>query len=329
MSGKIAVTGANGWLGAHLTGFATARGLAVRGIVRSRTAASAAEGAGAEPWLVDGLAPDALGAALRGCDSVVHLAGISAEHDGQTYAAVNVAGMRSVIAAALAEAVRRVVFLSGLGVAHYGQRARLTNGYFLAKWRCEVELFAAGLEACVLRPSYIVGPGDELVPALLGELEAGPVEIIEDGAFRMQPIAVDDACEAIVRGCCGNLPRRHTVVDLVGPAPISYRGFVELVAAETGREPSAITWRSLAEAEADRRAAGGGYRGLLSDELDVLLCDEIADAAPVTAWLGRAPRSLDQVMHDAVARSTPRQGGSYRRALQVAVSSDREGTCEE
>jgi len=314
MGDTIAVTGANGWLGAHLCAFAVRRGLGVRGIVRSASAAATVERSGADPRVVPGVEAEELRGALHGCVAVVHLAGISAERGKETYAGVNVRGTRSVIAAALAAGVRRVVFLSGLGVAHYGQRRRVTNGYFLAKLLCEAELLSSGLEVCILRPSYIVGPDDELVPALLGELEAGSVEIVADGSYHMQPVAVEDACDAIVRGCSG-VQARHLVFDLVGPEPVSYRSFVLRLVAQSGRDASSVAWRSLSEEEADQRALTGGYRGLESDELDVLLCDETADARPLEAWLGRALCSLDDMIREARGGSMARPGGAYRRGV--------------
>jgi len=53
-------------------------------------------------------------------------------------------------------------------------------------------------------------------------------------------------------------------------------------------------------AEADRQAAAGGYRGMMPDELDCLLCDEVADARPLEALLGRFLTPLDEALLPAV-----------------------------
>jgi hypothetical protein len=53
-------------------------------------------------------------------------------------------------------------------------------------------------------------------------------------------------------------------------------------------------------AEADRQAAAGGYRGMLPDELDCLLCDEVADAEPLADLVGRPLRPLEEAMAAAV-----------------------------
>ena len=43
--------------------------------------------------------------------------------------------------------------------------------------------------------------------------------------------------------------------------------------------PRGLRVREIPIAEAERRARAGGYQGMLADELDCLLCDEIADPA--------------------------------------------------
>jgi nucleoside-diphosphate-sugar epimerase len=81
---------------------------------------------------------------------VVHLAQIGSEKEGETFDAVNVEGTRAVAAAARAAGVPRVVYFSGLGVAHYGMAPRTTDRYFLSKLRAEAALFESGLEVARL-----------------------------------------------------------------------------------------------------------------------------------------------------------------------------------
>jgi hypothetical protein len=54
-------------------------------------------------------------------------------------------------------------------------------------------------------------------------------------------------------------------------------------------------------AEADRQARAGGYREMLSDELDCMLCDEVSDPGPLAALLGRALTPLDAAIDAAVS----------------------------
>lgn len=307
MAERLAVTGANGFVGRHVTAFAARRGWAVAGIVRSAAAATAVADAGGTPVVVPGLAGEPLARALAGARAVVHLAHIGAEKDGATYETVNVAGTRRVVAAACEAGVARVVLFSGLGVARYGQNPRVTNRYFLSKVSAELELFRSDREAVVFRPSYVVGPGDGLTAFLVEALARGGVEVPGDGAYRMQPVFVEDAAEAaLVAAGSPEMLRPgappHRVVDLVGPEPVSYRGLIAAVtrtARALGR-PVHGGIRQVALAEAERRARGEGFQGLGPDDFDCLVCDEVADPAPLEALLGRELTPLATALEAAV-----------------------------
>lgn len=299
MAAKLAITGANGFVGRHLIQAASSAGWDVTAVVRSKQAARAVILAGAHPVIVPGLEASALGRAFQEAAAVVHLAQIGAERDGLRYADVNVGGTLAAIAAAQAAGVPRLVYLSGLGVARYGMARRCTNGYFLSKLAAEVALHGSGRGVAVLRPSYIVGHGSELVPGLLEGIASGEVELVGRGDYRMQPVAIHDATAAILAAAA--LSRSPAVFDLVGPEPISYRGLVERVSRLAGLAGRFRT-REIPEAEADRRAAADGYRGMLADELDCLLCDETADHRPLEALLGRFLTPLDDMLATAVRR---------------------------
>src|SRR6185295_3212824 len=149
--------------------------------------------------------------------------------------------------------------------------------------------------------------GDGLVRSLLADMAAGEVERPGDGNYRMQPLAVADAAAAILAaaGLAWGAPR-HRVWDFVGPQPVTYREFLAVLtraAAAQGR-PTAFRLHEVPVEEADRQAAAGGYRGMLPDELDCLLCDEVADPRPLEELLGRELTPLADAVAAAV-RGTP------------------------
>jgi NADH dehydrogenase len=293
---SLVVTGANGFVGRHVMARATAAGLEVLGLVRRDDAAKPLA-AGVRTAVIPALEPAALAARFEGASAVVHLANIGVESPGAHYEEVNAGGTRNVIEAARRAGVPRVVYLSGLGVAAWGRSRRVTNRYFLSKLQAEVALFASGLELAVLRPSFILGPGGELVGDLVRELRAGRVEIVGDGAYRLQPVAVLDAAEAVVTAAtrAGPWP---IVFDLVGPEALRYRDFAGRVASRLGVPGWSV--RRLPVEEAERLAAGPGYRGMGPEALDCLLCDEVAPAAPLEGLLGRRLQSLESAIDAAL-----------------------------
>jgi nucleoside-diphosphate-sugar epimerase len=302
---RLAVTGANGFIGRHVVAAARAAGWEVFGLVRSAGGAAEVERAAGTPVVVPALDADALAPAFAGAAAVVHLAQIGAE-GAATYESVNVEGTRRVAAAAARAGVPRIAFFSGLGVAHYGMARRTTNRYFLSKLIAEATLFGSGLAVDVFRPSYIVGPGDGLVRSLLREMASGVVERPGDGRYRMQPVAVSDAAAAILAAAGGGATGAdppHRVHDLVGPEPIAFDAFVVRLAAHARAHGLPAEYKILAVpvAEADRRARSGGYRGLQPDELDCMLCDEVSDPAPLVGLLRRPLTTLDAALEAAIS----------------------------
>jgi NADH dehydrogenase len=293
----LAVTGASGFVGRRLVRVAAERGYDVVGIVRREAAAAVVAACGGRP-VVAALGRDPLAAAFAGAAAVVHLAQVGADRPGSSIEAVNVRGTEGVIAGVQRAGVGRIVFLSGLGVARYAMTRRCTNRYFLSKLSAELALYRSGVDVAVFRPSYLLGPGGELLAQLLQELAEGEVEIVGDGRYRMQPMAVTDAAELILAAVERRSPGPATF-DLVGPEPLAFAELVARVARvarASGRALGDYRVRELPVGDADRRAAAGGYRGLLPDELDCLLCDEVADPGPVQELLGRRLTPLDDVI---------------------------------
>jgi nucleoside-diphosphate-sugar epimerase len=297
---RIAITGANGFVGRHLVSRASERRVEALGIVRSEQAAAIVRDAGGRPILLPRLRAEDLAPSLEGVDAVVHLAQIGAERAGLTYQEVNVAGTRAVIEAARQAGVGRFVYFSGLGVARYGQLRRCTNPYFLSKLEAEVALYGSGLEATVFRPSYIVGAGDGFAKLLAEDVARGEVELPGDGSYKLQPVAVADAADALL--AAADRPTTFPLaLDLVGPEPITCVAFVDRVARALRGIGRRVEYRltSVPLDVAGRRAAEGGYRGMHPDELDCLLCDQIGDPGPLEALLGRFPTPLDQALESA------------------------------
>jgi len=177
---KTLVTGSTGFVGANLVEGLVAAGHQVRALHRASSRLEALAGLDYESVVGDLLDPASLAPAMDGVDWVFHVAGVSDywRQQGTTWLyRVNVGGTRSVLAAALAAGVRRVVFTSSagaLGVPLDGDNHPLDESatfnlppvrfpYGHSKHLAEKvvrEFVARGLEVVIVNPTIILGPKD-------------------------------------------------------------------------------------------------------------------------------------------------------------------------
>jgi nucleoside-diphosphate-sugar epimerase len=205
---RVLVTGASGTLGA-----ATARALAARGeqvtVLQRRPA-----GLGLPEVLADVADADAVRAAAAGQDAVVHLAAkVGYAGTWPEYAAANITGTRSVVAACRAGGVGRLVHVSSPSVAHAGSSLvgagagpadpkKARGAYARSKAAAEqVALAADGPDLAVtaIRPHLVWGPGDQqLIGRIVERARAGRLVLVGTGAALMDSTYTDNAVDALL-----------------------------------------------------------------------------------------------------------------------------------
>ncbi|WP_242352612.1 MULTISPECIES: NAD-dependent epimerase/dehydratase family protein [Anaeromyxobacter] len=181
---RVLLTGATGFLGGAVARELLASGHAVRALARERSdtsgleALASPEGDAAPLELArgDALDPEAVRAALDGCDAVVHTAGLAGFRAApEALMAANARSVEVVLGAARESGVARAVLTSSTAVLGGTRDARIADEtsagnaealgipYFVSKLRGEqvaLALAARGLPVVVVRPAYVLGPGD-------------------------------------------------------------------------------------------------------------------------------------------------------------------------
>jgi len=105
--------------------------------------------------------------------------------------------------------------------------------YFSGKARLERALVESGFSHTILRPTVIFGKEDILINNIAWILRRFPFfGVFGDGAYRLQPIYVDDLAKlAVEQGREGG----NRIIDAIGPETFTYRELVERIGRIIGK----------------------------------------------------------------------------------------------
>ncbi len=183
---KLAVTGATGFVGAHLLDLALGEGHAVQALTRRCQAPR--EGV---RW-IEGALDDraALARLVEGANVVIHVAGVI-NADAAGFEAGNVAGTAAILDAASRAGVKRFVHVSSLAAREPG-----LSLYGASKARSETLVSASPLSAAIVRPPAVYGPGDRETLELFNMAKRGLVVLPPAG--RLSLIHVDDLARLLL-----------------------------------------------------------------------------------------------------------------------------------
>ena len=194
---KTLVTGAGGFVGGAITRALLDAGREVRSF--SRGAYPALEALGVETVRGDVANAKAVSDAVRGCDSVFHVAArVDFWGSYEDFFHANTLGTQNVIDASREHGVGRLVYTSTPSVVGGGgdvsgvdesapYPARYLAHYPATKALAEQAVLAANddtLRTCALRPHLVWGPGDtSALPRLVARARAGRVRLVGDPRF--------------------------------------------------------------------------------------------------------------------------------------------------
>jgi uncharacterized protein YbjT (DUF2867 family) len=165
--------------------------------------------------------------ALRGVDTVVHLAATIRDQPPHRIEELNGLATVRLLRAAEQSGVRRFVFFSALN-ASAAQRTR----FFRAKWLAERAVESSALDSVVFAPSIVYDRTDPWV-TLLRRFSFLPVlPVSGDGQARFQPMWAADAARCVVAALADGGQERY---ELAGPETLTYDGMSDLVSRVAGR----------------------------------------------------------------------------------------------
>jgi len=218
ISRGIVVTGANGFVGKNLRNFLHKNKINVLGVSRKNFRKHASEVKITSTNLLE----PKLQTKLKNYDALIHLIGIGRQSPKSTFEEINLNLTKNVIKACKNAGIKKIIFISGLGVSKSNQ-----SDYFVSKYKAEHEIINSGLDYTIFRASYIMGKTDHLTKALLKQMKKGIIVIPGSGKYRLQPIFVLDVAKIILEAI---LEKKFSkkIIDLVGPQKISFEDFVKL-----------------------------------------------------------------------------------------------------
>jgi uncharacterized protein YbjT (DUF2867 family) len=223
----ILLTGATGTIGTPLLRRLTAMGEPVRCLVRDPRRLGA-ERVRVQIALGDLGNPASFRNAMRGVDTVVHLAAAIRDQPGGSIEELDAVATLRLVRAAERAGVKRFMFFSAIGASLHSP-AR----FFRAKALAEEAVEDAGVDSTVFAPSIVYSPGDPWITLLdrLTRLPVAPVSGAGDALY--QPIWADDVADCVVGALRNSNGQRR--YELAGPEALTYDGIVKTALRAFGR----------------------------------------------------------------------------------------------
>ncbi len=264
--------------------------------------------------------------ALRGVDTVVHLASVI--RDQPTGSIEELAGVATwrLVQAAEREGVERFVFFSALG-ASTRSRVRLMR----AKAIAERALAQSSLAHTVFAPSWVYSPTDQFLNLIerMSLLPVLPIPGLGEALF--QPMWAEDVADCVLAALPGGPLAAQSDgarYELAGPETLSHREIVEIALRALHRRraivsiPLPVVRRTLKLVE----LLGGPTAFATWDEVELLEVPMVAERGTADVErLGVNPRRMASVLGADSARRSAQGSASSSWALRASSASSPAG----
>lgn len=222
----ILVTGGTGFVGQALIRQLVAQGKTVRTLLRpSQSSPNLPRGIPVEVAVSSLNDERSLRAALKGVDTVFHLAGSERNGSKADLTGVDIAGTRMLAQAAAQAKVERIFYLSHLGADRASAFALLK-----AKAIAEQFIIKSGINYTIFRSGPIYGPGDQFTTGLARLLRMSPGVFLMpgDGSTLLQPIWIEDLITCLLLSL-GEPQTLNQIYSIGGAEYYRFREIVEIL----------------------------------------------------------------------------------------------------
>jgi uncharacterized protein YbjT (DUF2867 family) len=292
----LLLTGATGVAGSALLRRLVAEGRQVRCLVRDPRRLGP-QRVRVQIALGDLADPPSFRNAMRGVDTVVHLAASTRDQPGGSIEELAAIATWRMVEAAQRAGVERFVFFSALGASEH-HRSRL----FRAKALAEQAVRESGMSSTVLAPSLVYAPGDRWLRLIEGMALLPVAPVCGRGRALCQPIWADDVAGCVAAVLRGEGPSRNGArsvrYELAGPQTMSYDEAIRAVLAASGRErpllhlPTPLVSRMLRAGERALKER----TPVTWDEAELLEVNLVAKDGPADVQaLGVTPQNMRSV----------------------------------
>jgi uncharacterized protein YbjT (DUF2867 family) len=296
----LLLTGATGLVGSALLHRFVAEGHPVRCLVRDPRRLGP-QRVRVQIALGDLTDPPSFRNAMRGVDTVVHLAASTRDQPRGSIEELAAIATWRMVEAAQRAGVQRFVFFSTLGASTH-HRARL----FRAKALAEQAVRESDMHSTVIAPSLVYAPGDRWL-TLIERLSLLPVVPISGrGRAVCQPIWAEDVASCLVAALRGGADgaatgnsAAHRRYELAGPQTMTYNEVIDTVLCSLDRErqllpiPTSMVSRTLRLVE---RAMHTNVP-ITWDEAELLEANMVAKGGTASAEaLGVTPEPMGAVL---------------------------------
>jgi uncharacterized protein YbjT (DUF2867 family) len=287
----LLLTGATGLVGSALLPRLTAGGHPVRCLVRDPRRLGA-ERVRVQLALGDLSDPPSFRNAMRGVDTVVHLAAAIRDQPGGSIEELNAVATWRMVQAARQAGVQRFVFFSAQSASAHNR-----TRFMRAKALAERAVSESGVPHTIFAPSIVYAPGDVFL-TLLERMALLPVVAISgSGRALFQPIWAGDVADCVMAAL--EHPHGPQRYELSGPETLSYDAIADLVLRAAGRPrplvhvPLGVVSRTLRTLEALMRSKAFATW----DEAELMEVSMTSPAGTAHAEaLGVVPRRMADVL---------------------------------